>query len=100
MDEATLGTSYSKYGVTVGRVSRANGKVSCGIVSAGWPSLALAAWSRGLEIGVVIMLANAWVDEMLRLLPGVRIISKREGGLDNISLLVTPTIWFCDAEPL
>jgi hypothetical protein len=62
--------------------------------------LALAAWSRGLEIEVVIMLANAWVDEMLRLLPGVRIISKREGGLDNIGLLVTPTIWFCDVEPL
>jgi hypothetical protein len=96
--ETVVQRDYSKYGVTVGRVTNVEGAVACGYVCAGWPSWALAAELRGWRIIVIVIRDSPWESRIRGLFPGA-LIAKGED-VQSLGCKVQLGVWFCDVEPL
>ncbi len=73
--------------------------VLCGVISAGWPTFAVAAKSRGWKIQCIVAMNNKWVPRIRQMFGDVSIFEVVEGTAEGLGARVTPMVWLCDVEP-
>jgi len=90
-------SSYAKYGVAYGQVKTEKG-VTCGVLSSGWPSGALAAHRLGWTVELVIVKSEEWKGVVEAWLPGVCLVTVSEVAASFI-LGQDLDVWVSDIDP-
>ncbi len=96
--ELMVEAGYSKYGILSGVLSQESDKVCCGVICEGWPSLALGAIMRGWEIKLIIIKANFWSSEIVKLFPAVP-VWKYDECENRLGLMLEVDVWISNVDP-
>ncbi len=91
---------YSKYGLATGRISAGENRdmLWCGIISAGWPTWAIAAKEKGWRVGLVITKENEWSKHIRRLFPDTPVVNYKECE-NRLATATRMQVWLSDVDP-
>ncbi len=91
---------YSKYGLATGRISAGENRdmLWCGIISAGWPTWAIAAKEKGWRVGLVITKENEWSKHIRRLFPDTPVVNYEECE-NRLATATRIQVWLSDVDP-
>jgi hypothetical protein len=98
VEEAIQTCDYARYGVTIGRMKLMSTQVTCGVVSTGWPSFALAAKARGWLVSCIVVLNNDWGSLIRRIFSDSMVLNGTESAVDKLGCKFSPMVWLCDVE--
>lgn len=88
---------YAKYGMSVGRLEKGGPVRRCGIISAGWPTWALASEDSGYEIVVMVHKCEVNLAGVEERWPSTVFMSYP--GLLESACRFEVDLWLCDVEP-
>jgi hypothetical protein len=89
--EMLVGSDYAKYGCT-------QEVITCGVISLGWPSWALAASLRGFQVVKIVIKDQTWYQKAAAWFPNAEVTLHQAGAKSSVAFTKIK-IWLSDIDP-